>query len=123
MQRLVPEHFERPDDVVVGAAVGVLPDFVYQVRSVVIVVQDVDRFLGTGQSTGFKAGQNRIVADAIKLLPNCGLDIPLVAQVFVELSNLVQLITDGLHERVDDRLALELLHKIIPELLDVISHP
>ena len=123
MQRLVPEHFERPDDVVVGAAVGVLPDFVYQVRSVVIVVQDVDRFLGTGQSTGFKAGQNRIVADAIKLLPNCGLDIPLVAQVFVELSNLVQLITDGLHERVDDRLALELLHKIIPELLDVINHP
>ena len=51
------------------------------------------------------------------------LDIPLVAQVFVELSNLVQLITDGLHERVDDRLALELLHKIIPELLDVINHP
>ena len=32
-------------------------------------------------------------------------------------------ITNGLHERVNDRLALELLHKIIPELLDVISHP
>ena len=123
MQRLVPEHFERPDDVIVGAAVGVLPDFVYQVRSVVIVVQDVDRFPGAGQSTGFKAGQNRIAADAVKLLSDCGLDVPLVAQVFVELSNLVQLITNGLHECVDDGFVFKLLHKIIPELLDVINHP
>ena len=123
MQGLIPKHFERPDDVIVGAVVGVLPDFVYQVRPVGIIIQYIHRFFGAGQSTSFKAGQNRIVADAIKLLPNCGLDIPFVAQVFVELSNLVQLITDGLHERVDDRLALELLHKIIPELLDVINHP
>ena len=123
MQRLVPEHFERPDDVVVGAAVGVLPDFVYQVRSVVIVSQDVDRFLGTGQSTGFKAGQNRIVADAVKLLSDCGLDVPLVAQVFVKLPYLVQLITNCFHEGVDDGFVLKLLHEIIPELLDVINHP
>lgn len=104
MQGLIPEHFECPDDVIVGAVVGVLPDFVYQVRPVGIIIQHIDGFFGAGQSTGFEAGQNRIVADAIKLFPNCGLDIPLVAQVFVELSNLVQLITNGLHERVDDGL-------------------
>ena len=53
MQGLIPKHFERPDDVIVGAVVGVLPDFVYQVRPVGIIIQYIHRFFGAGQSTGF----------------------------------------------------------------------
>ena len=122
VQRPIPEHPKRLDDVRVGAIAGVFQDFVNQIPAVGFVVDDLERDRVASELAGLHSGHHDDVADTVQLLANGCMYSPVLPKLVVEVIHLLKLGAYDFHERLDIGLAPELLDKVVFQGRYIISH-
>ena len=122
VQGLLPEHTEGPDEVWVGAGVRVLQDLVEQVLPVGFIVDGLAGVDEAGELPGLRPAEDHDVPHAVKLRADGGADGTLRPQVLIEVRYVLELFSDDLHDGLDVRLALELLHEVSFQAGEVVNH-
>ena len=97
VQRSVPEHSERLDDVGVGAVAGVLQDLVDEILPVGIIVNDLKRNGVPSKLACLLTGHHSNIAYAVKLFSNGLLNAPLRPELFIEVIDRLKLDADDFY--------------------------